>query len=56
MEMKCPQCDFVARGGDEVGAKEQLKEHMKSVHQVDESGFENMMEKMKEKITGMFKI
>ncbi len=55
MEMKCPRCDFVARGTDEAETQEQLKEHMKSVHQVDEGGFESMLEGMKEKITGMFK-
>lgn len=55
MEMECPRCDFVARGADEAEAKEHLKEHMKNVHQVDEGGFESMLEGMKEKITSIFK-
>lgn len=55
MEMKCPRCDFVARGADEAKAREHLKGHMKNVHQVEEGAFESMLEGMKEKIAGMFK-
>jgi predicted small metal-binding protein len=55
MELKCPRCDFVARGADEAETREQLKAHMKKAHQVDEGGFESMLGDMKQKITGMFK-
>lgn len=55
MEMKCPKCDFVASGENESAVKEELKEHMKSQHNMDEGGIESMLSGMKEKITGMFR-
>ncbi len=55
MEMKCPKCEFVAKGDDEESTKEQLEQHAEEVHGMSKGSIQSMAGDMKSKVMNVFK-
>lgn len=53
MDVRCPQCDYVATGATEEDTKENLRMHARERHNADDDTFERMWEDIKQKVSGM---
>jgi predicted small metal-binding protein len=55
MEMQCPKGDFTASGNTEEEVRQQLEEHARTAHNMDQGSIDKMFGEMKEKVTGFLK-